>query len=93
MARDIDRPEEVTDETADGVRDRRLHGGTKQRLDDEELARRTEEERVDAGVASYDPDEVPPATDTEPSGDVTETDAYQEELAEVRRYDRERRGA
>jgi hypothetical protein len=50
-------------------RDRREHGGASQYLDndqDEQLARLTEEERVAAGLDAYDPDEVPPATDTPP---------------------------
>ena len=67
-------------------RDRREHGGTSQRLDDDKLARLTEEERVEAGVDAYDPDEVPPATDTPPlTDDVTQTDVYQEERAELTR--------
>jgi hypothetical protein len=67
-------------------RDRREHGGASQHLDDDKLARLTEEERVEAGVDAYDPDEVPPATDSPPlTEDVTQTDAYQEERAEINR--------
>ena len=70
-------------------RDRREHGGASQYLDndqDEQLARLTEEERVAAGLDAYDPDEVPPATDTPPlTDDVRQTEVYQEERAEVRR--------
>jgi hypothetical protein len=44
-------------------RDRRQHGGASSRLDDDRLAELTEEERVEAGLDPYDPDEVPPATD------------------------------
>ena len=67
-------------------RDRREHGGSPDRLDDDRLARLTEEERVEAGVDDYDPDEVPPATDTPPlTQDVTQTEQYQEERAEFRR--------
>ncbi len=72
-------------------RDRREHGGVPQRLDDDRLARLTEEERVEAGLDDYDPDEVPPATDVraEPA-DVTQTEVYQEEQAEIRReYDKD----
>jgi hypothetical protein len=43
-------------------RDRREHGGASMHPDDDELARRTEEERVDAGLEPFDPDDVPPAT-------------------------------
>jgi len=67
-------------------RDRREHGGAPQHLDDDRLARETEEERVEAGVAAYDPDEVPAATDTPPlDTNVQDTEQYQEERAEVRR--------
>ena len=67
-------------------RDRREHGGAPEHLDDARLARAPEEERVDAGVAAYDPDEVPSATDTPPlDTDVRDTEQYQEERAEVRR--------
>ena len=47
-----------------GSRHRREHGGAPMHPDDEALARRTERERVDAGLEDYDPDDVPPATDT-----------------------------
>ena len=66
-------------------RDRREHGGSPQHLDDDQLARLTEEERVEAGIDDYDPDEVPPATDAPPQQDVTQTEEYQEARAEVRR--------
>jgi hypothetical protein len=67
-------------------RDRREHGGAAAHLDDDQLARLTEEERVDAGLDAYDPDEVPPATDTPPvPEDITQSEVYQEERAEIRR--------
>jgi hypothetical protein len=67
-------------------RDRREHGGAAQHLDDDQLAELAEEERVDAGVDDYDPDEVPPATDTPPAPeDIRQTEAYEEERAELRR--------
>jgi hypothetical protein len=44
-------------------RDHHEHGGAPDRLDDDRLARLTEEERVEAGLDDFDPDEVPPATD------------------------------
>jgi hypothetical protein len=66
-------------------RDRREHGGAPAHLDDDQLARLTEEERVDAGLDAYDPDEVPAATDAPPTVDVTQTDSYLEERAEIRR--------
>ncbi len=72
-------------------RDRREHAGASQRLDDDQLARLTEEERVAAGLDAYDPDEVPPATDTPPlPEDITQTEQYQEERAEEKReYDKD----
>jgi hypothetical protein len=67
-------------------RDRREHAGAPARLDDDQLARLAEEERVEAGLDDYDPDEVPPASDAAPPvADVTETDQYREEQAEIRR--------
>jgi len=67
-------------------RDRREHAGASQRLDDDQLARLTEEERVAAGLDAYDPDEVPPATDTPPQPeDITQTEEWQEERAELLR--------
>jgi hypothetical protein len=58
MARD-----ELNTEAAEGERDRRFHGGAPAHLDDDELARRTDEERADAGVTDYNPGDVPAATD------------------------------
>jgi hypothetical protein len=67
-------------------RDRREHGGASQRLDDDQLAELAEEERVEAGLDDYDPDEVPPATDTPPVPvDIRQTEIYEEERAELRR--------
>jgi hypothetical protein len=66
--------------------DRHEHGGRIDRLDDDQLARLTEEERVAAGVDAYDPDEVPPATDTPPlTNDIRQTEVYQDERAEIQR--------
>src|SRR2546425_9396428 len=71
-------------------RDRREHGGVPGHLDDDRLARLTEEERVAAGLDDYDPDEVPPATDAPPEQDIPRSDAYQEARAEIRReYDKD----
>lgn len=64
-------------------RDRRVHGGSPVHVDDDALARRTEAERVDAGIDDYDPDDVPPATDVEPTPDVTQSEEYEDERAEV----------
>lgn len=71
-------------------RDRREHGGIPGHLDDEQLARLTEEERVEAGLDDFDPDEVPPATDTPPQPeDITLNEDWQEERAEFRREEDE----
>ena len=60
------------------------HGGEIDRLDDDHLARLTEEERVAAGVDAFDPDEVPAATDSPPlPEDIRDTEVYQDERAEV----------
>jgi hypothetical protein len=70
--------DDINTEAAEGQRDRRFHGGSPAHLDDDELARRTEQERVDAGVADYDPGDVPPATDDpvpfDPDFDTVEQD-------------------
>ncbi len=65
-------------------RDRREHGGAPAHLDDDKLARLTEEERAAAGLEPYDPDQVPPAADAPPVTDSTESEVYQEERAEIR---------
>lgn len=68
-------------------RDRREHGGMPAHPDDDALARRTEQERVDAGLDPYDPDDVPPATDAAPDYDPAEDEAYDEAAAEVERQE------
>jgi hypothetical protein len=55
--------DDVFETTERTPRDRREHGKTPPHLDDDDLERRTEMERVEVGVDDYDPDEVPPATD------------------------------
>ncbi|MGI9007329.1 MAG: hypothetical protein ACR2FU_14235 [Streptosporangiaceae bacterium] len=65
--------------------DRHEHAKAPEHLDDDRLARLTEEERVAAGLDPYDPDEVPPATDDPPPPDITQSEVYQEERAELRR--------
>jgi hypothetical protein len=72
-------------------RDRREHGGAPQRLDEDELAEITEDERVEAGLDDYNPDEVPPAAEPLPPGvpapkpDPRRGTEYRDEQAEVRR--------
>lgn len=43
--------------------DHHEHGKAPARLNDEELARRTEHERIQAGIEDYDPNETPSATE------------------------------
>lgn len=78
-------PQESDEFPAEFRRDRREHGKAPQRLDDDQLAELAEEERVDAGVDDYDPDEVPPATDEPVPTDIRESEEYEEERAELRR--------
>jgi hypothetical protein len=68
--------------------DRHEHGGYG-RLDDDELARRTEQERVDAGIDAYDPENVPPATDAPPAYDPELDEQLQEERGMARRQQSE----
>jgi hypothetical protein len=65
-------------------KDRREHAGMPP-VDDDELAARTEEERVDTGLADYDPDDVPPATDDPVPVDLTDTEDYRAGADEVDR--------
>ncbi|HWG01564.1 MAG TPA: hypothetical protein VG164_06925 [Trebonia sp.] len=79
-------PRDAGEPAGEFRRDRREHGGAPQRLDDDRLAELAEDERVEAGLDDFNPDEVPPATDTPPaSTDVRDTEVYQEERAEIRR--------
>jgi hypothetical protein len=65
-----------------GHRDRREHGGAAARPNDDELALRTEQERVEAGLQPYAAADVPPATDVEPPVDPS-TSAVVEEIEAV----------
>lgn len=47
--------------TEHAPRDRQEHGKAPGRPDDDDLSRRTEQERVEAGVDDYDADQIPPA--------------------------------
>jgi hypothetical protein len=92
MARDdLSNGEDVRDDVMsapgppDVHRDRREHGGAPQRLDDDALAERTEDERVEAGLDAFNPDDVPAATDDPVPVDITETEQYQDEKIEVDR--------
>jgi hypothetical protein len=76
-------PPEPPHEPAEFHRRRTEHGGEIDRLNEDQLAELTEEERVDAGVAAYDPDEVPPATDDPVPTDVSDSPIYQDARAEI----------
>jgi hypothetical protein len=91
MAEDDDRLDPVQDVmSAPGPpqvhRDRREHGGSSQRsVDDDALAERTQQERVEAGQEAYDPNDVPPATDDPVPTDFGEDELTQEIRGEVHR--------
>lgn len=55
--------DDVIDPTESAPRDRREHGKSPDRIDDDYLEYRTEQERIAAGLEDYDPDHVPPATE------------------------------
>ena len=55
--------DDVIDPTESVPKDRREHGKSPDRVDDDYLEYRTEQERIAAGVEDYDPDHVPPATE------------------------------
>ena len=55
--------DDVIEPTESAPRDRQEHGGAPDRLSDDWLQHRTEQERVQAGIEDYDPDEVPSATE------------------------------
>ena len=72
-----------------GHRDRREHGGASARPDDDELALRTERERVEAGLEPYDPADVPPATDVDPQVDLSTSEVVEEIEAVAARQEAE----
>ncbi len=78
-------PPEPPREPSEFRHSRREHGGEIDRLDDDQLAELAEEERVDAGVAAYDPDEVPPATDDPVPTDITDSEEFRAARAEIER--------
>ncbi|MCW2522561.1 MAG: hypothetical protein JWO63_896 [Frankiales bacterium] len=55
--------DDVFEPTESAPRDRHEHGKASARPNDDELAHRTEQERVELGLDDFDPDSVPPATD------------------------------
>jgi hypothetical protein len=69
-------------------RDRHEHGGSG-RPDDDALALRIEQERVELGIDDFDVNEVPPATDTDPTYDPSEDEELLEEQGVFRRQESE----
>lgn len=61
--------------------------GMPEQPDDEALERATERERVEAGVADYAPDDVPPATDPDPEGTSDEARAAEQGLDQSEVHD------
>jgi hypothetical protein len=55
--------DDVIPVTEQAVRDRHQHGKMPSHPNDDELARRTEQERVELGIDDYDPDDIPSATE------------------------------
>jgi hypothetical protein len=55
--------DDVIEPVEQAVPDRREHGKMPPHPNDDELARRTEQERVALGLDDYDPDDVPSATE------------------------------
>lgn len=53
--------DDVLPVTEQAPRDRHAHAKAPDRLNDDALAHRVEQERVQAGVDDYDPDDLPPA--------------------------------
>jgi len=60
-----DRPDlaDVLPVTEQAAKDRHEHGKMPPRLNDDYLAHRAEQERVELGLDDYNPDDIPPATD------------------------------
>ena len=54
---------DVIEPTEHAIPDRHEHGKMPPHPNDDELARRTEQERIELGLADYDPDDVPSATE------------------------------
>jgi hypothetical protein len=55
--------DDVITPTEHAVPDHHQHGKMPKHPNDDELEHRTEQERVQAGIDDYDPDDVPPATE------------------------------
>lgn len=55
--------DDILPTTEPAPRDRQEHGKAPARPDNDELARRTKQERIEAGIDDYDPEAVPPAAE------------------------------
>src|SRR5258708_12440380 len=71
-------PDEPDEPDEQFHRDRREHGGEIDRLDEDRLARLTEEERVEAGGRYHGPGEIPPPPDAPPQPGNPPREGYQE---------------
>ncbi len=60
---DVPTLDDVLEPTESAPRDRQGHGKQPPRLNDDDLQHRAEQERLEAGVDDFDPDEVPSATE------------------------------
>ena len=65
MSENSDNPtlDDVIEPTEQAIPDRHEHGKMPPHPNDDELARRTEHERVELGLDDYDPNDVPSATE------------------------------
>jgi hypothetical protein len=65
MTENRDEPtlDDVIEPTEHPTPDRQEHAKAPAHPNDDELARRTEQERIEAGLADYDPDDLPSATE------------------------------
>jgi hypothetical protein len=59
---DLPNLDDVIPVVEQAIPDRREHGKMPPHPNDDALARRTEQVRVELGIDDYDPDDVPPAT-------------------------------
>src|SRR5260370_29374035 len=78
-------PDEPDEPDEQFHRDRREHGGEIDRLDEDRLARLTEEERVEAGGDDYDPGGGPPPPGAPPPPGNAHSEGYEGGAARNRR--------
>jgi hypothetical protein len=60
---DVPTLDDVLEPTESAPHDRQGHGKQPPRLNDDDLQRRVEQERIELGVHDFDPNEIPSATE------------------------------